>query len=299
VRQTLLRPMQSNLSSPAVVAALLRRHGLRPQRRLGQNFLVDANVLNKICDAAGIIFGSSVLEIGPGLGVLTSQLASRTGTEGKVLSIEIDRGLLPALQETIGELEHVSILNADALSVDFDAVISEYGLSDPLHVVANIPYQITSPLLAKFLEMRHELSSVVLLVQKEVASRLAAKPGTSDYGAFTVFVQFHATVEIIGNVSSTCFFPPPEVTSTIIKLCPRRVPQVVVDDTKLLFKVVHAGFGQRRKTLLNALSNDPTLSWTREQAQFALSQSGINPERRGETLSLVEFATLAAAGKQF
>jgi 16S rRNA (adenine1518-N6/adenine1519-N6)-dimethyltransferase len=282
-----------NLSSPAAVSDLLRRHNLRPQRRLGQNFLVDANILAKICNAAEISVGAGVLEVGPGLGVLTRQLAQRVGESGKVLSIEIDRALLPALKETLVDMPQVSVLNADALSVDFDAAVAEYQLPLPLHVVANIPYQITSPLIAKFVGMTSSVQTIVLLVQKEVATRLVAKAGTAEYGAFTLFAQFHAEIEIVGTVSPSCFFPAPEVTSAIIRLRPRTSPPVPVQDVNLLFKIIHAGFGQRRKTLSNALPNDPTLGWSKERALAALTACGIDPSRRGETLTLQDFARLA------
>lgn len=282
-----------NLSSPAAVGAILRRYNLRPQRRLGQNFLVDANILAKICDAAEIAQGAGVLEIGPGLGVLTRRLAEGVGETGKVLSIEIDRALIPVLDENLLDSPQVVVLNADALSVDFDEIAKTNSLPAPLHVVANIPYQITSPLIAKFLAMNTPLSTIVLLVQKEVATRLTAKADTPEYGAFSLFAQFYAEIEIVGNVSPSCFYPPPEVTSSIIKLRPRPTPQVAVDDRELLFKVIHAGFGQRRKTLLNSLSNDPTLGWSKERAQSALQDAGIDPSRRGETLNIDEFARLA------
>ncbi len=284
-----------NLSSPAAVASLLRRHNLRPQRKLGQNFLVDANILSKICDSAAIAPGAGVLEIGPGLGVLTRQLAERVGADGHVLSVEIDRGLLPALDETVGDLPQVTILNADALSVDFDNEAARLRLPSPLHIVANIPYQITSPLIAKFLLMKTPVSLIVLLVQKEVATRLNARAATPEYGAFTLFVQYYAEVELVGSVSPSCFFPPPEVTSSILRLRPRAEKEVEVADPDLLFKVIHAGFGQRRKTLSNSLSNDPTLGWDKDRAANALSAAQIDPGRRGETLTIAEFAKIAAA----
>jgi len=283
-----------NLSSPAAVGTLLRRHNVRPQRRLGQNFLVDGNILSKICEAAELIPGAGVLEIGPGLGVLTRELAQRVGTSGKVLTIEIDRGLLPILSETVGTLEQVTVLNADALSVDFDKELSARSVPSPIQIVANIPYQITSPLIAKFIEMKLTVSTIILLVQKEVAQRLTAKAATSEYGSFTLFAQYHAEVEIVGHVSPQCFYPPPEVTSSIIRLRPRQTPQVTVDDPELLFKVIHASFGQRRKTLANALSNDPSLGWDKEATLAALSRAGIDPGRRGETLGIEEFARITA-----
>jgi 16S rRNA (adenine1518-N6/adenine1519-N6)-dimethyltransferase len=282
-----------NLSSPAAVGALLRRHNLKPQRRLGQNFLVDSNILSKICDTADLTIGAGVIEVGPGLGVLSQQLAERVTKTGKVLCIEIDRFLLPALGETIGDLPQVSLLNADALTVDFDEASETYELPQPLHIVANIPYQITSPLLSKFLTMKTPVATIVLLVQKEVAARLTANAATPEYGSFTLFAQYHADIRVVGHVSPQCFFPPPEVTSSIIKLRPLPVPPVSVDDQELLFKVIHAAFGQRRKTLLNALANDPRLGWSKETVAGALASAGIDPGRRGETLTLQEFARVS------
>lgn len=288
-----------NLSSPAAVSALLQRHGLRPRKRFGQNFLVDANTLGKIVAAGGLGPGGRAVEVGAGLGVLTSALASAVGETGRVVAVEVDRDLLPALAETVGGLPQVSVVPGDALALDWPAFLGEqFGADDRPAVVANIPYNITSPLVTTFLEQRGRFARIVLLVQKEVAARMGAKAGTPDYGSLSVFVQYHARVETVGIVSRRVFFPPPDVDSAVVRLTPYGAgaddPPVSVADEARFFAVVRAAFGQRRKALLNALSGDPALGWTREQAQAALDAAQIDGGRRGETLTLQEFARLAA-----
>ena len=214
-----------NLSSPAAIAALLRRHGLHPRRRFGQNFLVDANTLTKIVTAGELGPGEAVLEIGAGLGVLTRALAEAVTPSGQVVSLEIDQDLLPALVETVGELLQVTIVPGDAMALDWPAFLNaNFADARQVSVVANIPYNITSPLLTTLLEQRGRFARIVLLVQKEVAARLGAKPGTPDYSALGVFTQYHAQVETVGIVSRRVFFPPPDVDSAIIRLTPHATP---------------------------------------------------------------------------
>jgi len=286
-----------NLSSPAAIAALLGRHDLHPRRRFGQNFLVDANTLAKIVIAGALGPGDAVLEIGAGLGVLTRALAEAVTPSGRVVSLEIDHDLLPALTETVGALLQVEIVPGDAMALDWPAFLDAHFAgadnASKVSVVANIPYNITSPLLTTLLDQRGRFARIVLLVQKEVAVRLGAPPGAPDYSALGVFTQFHAQVETVGIVSRRVFFPPPDVDSAIVRLTPHAAPPVAVSDESLFFAVVRAAFGQRRKALLNALSGDPALGWSREQAAAALSAAGLDPGRRGETLSLQEFARLA------
>ena len=283
-----------NLSSPAAVAALLKRHDLHPRRRFGQNFLVDANTLAKIITAGALGPGDSVLEIGAGLGVLTRSLAEAVTPLGRVVALEIDDNLLPALAETVGELTQVRVVPGDAMALDWPLFLdTHFAGVGRVSVVANIPYNITSPLLTTLLDQRGRFARIVLLVQKEVAARLGAKPGTPDYSSLGVFSQYHAQVETIGIVSRRVFFPPPDVDSAIVRLTPHAAPPVAVPDEPLFFAVVRAAFGQRRKALLNALSGDPALGWDRERAAAALAAAGIDPGRRGETLSLEEFARLA------
>lgn len=285
-----------NLSSPAAVSALLKRHDLRPRKRFGQNFLVDGNTLAKIVATGELTPGGAAVEIGAGLGVLTSALAAAVGPEGRVVAVEVDTALLPALAETVGELPQVTVVPGDALALDWPAFLdTQFAPDTQPAVIANIPYNITTPLVTTFLEQRGRFSRIVLLVQKEVAARMAAKAGTDDYGSLSVFVQYHAKVETIGIVSRRVFFPPPDVDSAVVRLTPHNSPPVFVSDEAQLFAVVRAAFGQRRKALLNALSGDPALGWSREQAQAALDAAGIDGGRRGETLTLAEFAHLAAS----
>ena len=283
-----------NLSSPAAVSALLKRHHLHPRKRFGQNFLVDGNTLAKIAAAGDLTPGGFALEIGAGLGVLTAALAEAVTDTGRVVSVEVDTDLLPALAETVGALPQVQVVTADALALDWPAFLDEHfpPNSQPA-VVANIPYNITSPLVTTLLTQRGRFSRIVLLVQKEVAARLGAKAGTPDYGSLSVFVQYHAQVETLGIVSRRVFFPPPDVDSAIVRLTPHNAPPAAVSSEARLFAVVRAAFGQRRKALLNALSGDPALGWSREQAAAALEAAGIDGGRRGETLTLAEFARLS------
>ncbi len=282
-----------NLSSPADVAALLKRHQLHPRRRFGQNFLVDANTLAKIVAAGAVGPGDHVVEIGGGLGVLTRALAEAVGPSGRVVSLEIDRDILPALTETVGDLPQVTVVPGDALAHDWPVFLQETFGDSPVKVIANIPYNITSPLLTTLLPLKTRLSLLVLLVQKEVAQRLAAAPGTADYGSLSVFAQFHAAVQVMGIVSRRVFLPAPDVDSAIVRLIPHAAPPAPVADEARFFLVVRAAFGQRRKSLLNALSGDPSLGWTRDQAAAALERAGIDPLRRGEELGIEEFGRLA------
>ena len=283
-----------NLSSPAAVSALLKRHNLHPRKRFGQNFLVDGNTLAKIVAAGALMPGGAVLEIGAGLGVLTSALADAVTDAGRVVTVEVDTDLLPALAETVGGRPQVQVVTADAMALDWPVFLdAHFSNAEKPAVVANIPYNITSPLLTTLLEQRGRFSEIVLLVQKEVAARLGAKAGTPDYGSLSVFVQYHAQVETIGIVSRRVFFPPPDVDSAVVRLTPHNSPPVDVPSEARLFAVVRAAFGQRRKALLNALSGDPALGWSREQAAAALEAAQIDGGRRGETLTLAEFARLA------
>ena len=276
--------------------ALLKRYNLQPRRRFGQNFLVDSNVLARIVDAGAVVEGGQVLEIGSGLGVLTQALAEAVTLSGRVVTVEVDRNLLPVLTETVGNLPQVRVISNDALEIDWATFIPQNFGDGPIAVIANIPYNITSPLIATFLEQRARYSVVVLLVQKEVATRIAAPAGSPDYGAFSVFVQYHAEVDIVMTVSRRVFYPAPDVDSAVIRLKPRTQPPVEVADEALFSKVVRAAFGQRRKALVNALSGDPTLAWERSKAAAAVDAAGIDPGRRGETLSMEEFARIANAG---
>ena len=288
-----------NLSSPAAVSALLRRHSFLPAQKFGQNFLVDANTLAKIVAAGELEQGDAVLEIGTGLGALTRALAERVGASGRVVTVERDPRLAPLHAETLpeGDLPQVRRVSGDALQLNLpELTVSDLSTAGHrgIAVVANIPYNITSLLIARFLEFSPPLRVIVLLVQREVAERLNAGAGSSEYGAFSIFAQFYADVEVVGLVPPTIFFPPPKVTSAIIRLRPRTAPPVAVENRALFFTIVRAAFQQRRKTLLNALAGVET-GWSKPEALAVLMASGIDPQRRGETLSISEFSLLESA----
>jgi 16S rRNA (adenine1518-N6/adenine1519-N6)-dimethyltransferase len=284
-----------NLSSPSTVSGLLKRHSLHPRKRFGQNFLVDGNTLAKIVSAGGIGEGDQVLEIGAGLGVLTQSLAETVGISGRVVSVEIDRDLLPVLADTVGSYPQVKIISSDVLALSFPEFFNQNFTDASVHIIANIPYNITTPLLTSLVDYRTGIKVIVFLVQKEVAQRLVAGAATSDYGALSVFAQYHSKVEIMGIVPRRVFLPAPDVDSAIIRLTLYSSKPVQAENEKLFFEVVKAAFGQRRKALPNALSGDPSLGWSREKAAERLSAAGIDPMRRGETLTIEEFARLAGA----
>jgi 16S rRNA (adenine1518-N6/adenine1519-N6)-dimethyltransferase len=281
-----------NLLSPTEVKALLARHGLRPKKRLGQNFLIDRNVLGKIIAAAELDASSGVLEIGPGLGTVTAEAAL---IAEKVVAVETDRDMVGVLGETVGDLPNVEVVEADFLNLSLDAFLPEKFADRKCIVVANLPYYITSPLITRLIEARRHVERMVVMVQAEVADRLIAAAGSDAYGSLSVFVQYHCRVEVVAKVKRTVFLPPPEVDSSVVRLDMREAPPVDTADEATFFRVVRAAFGQRRKTLLKALSGSPDLCWTRERAAAVLSAAQIDPTRRGETLSIEEFARIANA----
>jgi 16S rRNA (adenine1518-N6/adenine1519-N6)-dimethyltransferase len=285
-----------NLSSPATIHGLLKKHNLRPRKRFGQNFLVDGNTLARIVDAAGLGAGDRALEIGTGLGVLTRALAEAVGEAGQVVTIEVDTDLAAVQSETLQGLSQVTPVHADALDLDWPGFFAEKFVgAGKISVVANIPYNITTPLITRMLENKARVAVIVLLVQKEVAERLAAAHGTPNYGSVSVFVQAQAKVETVSIVSRKVFNPQPDVESAIIRLTPHHESPVPMPDPDFYFGIVRASFGQRRKSLLNALSGDPRLLWDRDTARGVLDRAGIDSQKRGETLSLGEFAALTEA----
>ena len=261
-------------------------HGLRPKKRLGQNFLIDRNALDKIAAACGVGPDTNVLEIGPGLGTLTRELAA---TSARVVCVEADKALEPVLNETLAGLPNIEIIISDFLKLDMDKFDGKWV------VVGNLPYYITSPIIAKLIDARAHIDRVLVMVQREVARRLSAAAGSEDYGSLTVFVQFYCDVESVVRVSRNVFYPVPEVDSEMVRLTVRDRPRADVPDEALFFRVVRAAFGKRRKTLLNALSTSDELGWSRDEAAAALASSGIDAGRRGETLTIGEFAALACA----
>ncbi len=279
-----------SLTSPKVLKDLLSRHGFNFTKSLGQNFLIDDNILRKIVKSADLSKGDMVLEIGPGVGTMTRELAKSAGT---VVTVEIDKKLIPILSETLGQFDNVEIVNDDILKVDLRELVALKFEGKPFSVVANLPYYITTPIIMRFLEEDLNFNKMVMLVQKEVAQRMAAKPGQSDYGALSVAVQYYTEPELIGRVSPKVFMPPPKVESMIIGLKKREAPPVVLKDKALFFRVVKAVFGQRRKTLLNNLYAADIFKMDKNQLGSCLSSIGIDPGRRGETLDFNELGEIA------
>jgi len=279
-----------DLTSPAQLMGLFRRHNFRPKKRFGQNFLVDRNILNKILDAADIHEGDSVLEVGAGAGALTVAVAERGA---KVAAVEVDRTLVAILSEVLAEHPNAVVINADFLSLNLPQFLRGHFGEVRVKVLGNLPYYITSPIITELLQARSQIERIVLMAQKEVAERLRASPGTKDYGSMSVFVQYYSVPEIIAYVSKNVFLPPPEVSSAIVRLNPRLRPPVEVPSDELFFDVMHCAFGQRRKTLLNSLSDCPALGLSKEQVSQVLHEAGIASSRRAETLSLEEFAQIA------
>lgn len=273
------------LTRPSALRALLARHGVQLTKRFGQHFLADRNHLLRVVEAAALTPSDTVLEIGPGAGVLTVELAARAG---QVIAVELDRGLLAVLEETLAPFENVRVVAADALKVPWEEILpADTGVK----VAANIPYNITSPLLVRMLEKTPPFTSLTLMVQKEVADRLRARPGTPEYGALSVFAQFHAQVELVAVVPRGAFFPPPKVDSAVVLLTPYPTPPVEVPSAEIFLAVSRAAFGQRRKTLGNALSAG--LDLPRATVLEALERAGIDAGLRGEALGLDQFAAIA------
>jgi 16S rRNA (adenine1518-N6/adenine1519-N6)-dimethyltransferase len=268
---------------------IMQEYGLKPNKGLGQNFLVDKNILRKMVDSADINCCDQVLEIGPGIGTLTRELASRAR---KVVAVEIDQRLVPVLHRVTAGMSNVTIINRDILEVDLVWLWEEYFDSQPVKVAANLPYYITTPIIMKLLEEGVPIKALVVMVQKEVAERMIASPGGKDYGALSVAVQFHSKPRIVAMVPATVFIPRPRVGSAIVKLDIDQGQQYRVSDKGLLFSLVKAAFGHRRKTLLNAVG-ELGIAGDKESMKRVLIECGIDPTRRGETLSIEEFCRLA------
>lgn len=281
-----------DLTSPKVIRSIQDKFGFTFKKGLGQNFLTSNDILEDITDAADIDGG--VIEIGPGFGVLTRALAEKAE---KVISIELDERLLPVLQYTLSDFDNVKIVNADVLKLDLNSLIREEFGSQKVSIAANLPYYITTPIITRLLEEKLPVKNIVVMVQKEVAERMAAEPSTKDYGAITVLCKYFTNPQIVTNVPSSLFVPPPKVDSAVLKLEVLDKPAVDVSDEKLFFRVVKAAFSQRRKTLLNCLcANFPI---NKADMSELLLKINIDPKRRGETLSLKEFAAITDAINSF
>lgn len=279
-----------NLASISVIRDILEKSGFKFSKSLGQNFLTDENVLTKIVSGAEIDAETNVIEIGPGFGTLTQRLCMAAK---KVVCIEIDQSAIPILQDNLSDFDNLKIINADVLKTDLKKIISEEFDDGIVKIAANLPYYITTPIIMNVLESRLNVDSLTIMIQKEVADRIAAKPSTKDYGALSVAVNYYSEPQIITTVPPSSFIPQPKVSSSVIKLKLREKPPVDVADEAGYFKVVKASFGQRRKTLLNALSNSPSIPLGKEDILKVLKKCGIDEKRRGETLSLSEFADIS------
>ena len=280
----------ANLGIPQNTIEILQKYHFNFQKKYGQNFLIDTSVLERIIAAAQITKEDCVLEIGPGIGTMTQYLAEAAGP---VVAVEIDKALIPILAETLAPYENVTVINADVLKLDVRQLAEEKNGGKPIKVVANLPYYITTPIIMGLFESGVPLDSITIMVQKEVAERMQMGPGTKDYGALSLAVQYYAKPEIVANVPPNCFIPRPTVGSAVIRLTRHREPPVDVRDDHHMFALVRASFNQRRKTLANGLSNDPQLHLGREQVTAALEKMGLPATVRGETLSLEQFAQLS------
>ena len=282
--------MNEKLSDPKKTIEVIQKYQFAFQKRFGQNFLIDAHVLEKIVSAAGITKDDCVLEIGPGIGTMTQYLAE---SAGQVIAVEIDTNLLPILTDTLKDYSNVKVINQDILKVDINELVKEYNNGRPIKVVANLPYYITTPIIMGLFESNVPIDNITVMVQKEVADRMQVGPGSKDYGALSLAVQYYASPYIVANVPPNCFIPRPNVGSAVIRLTRYQEPPVQVKDPKLMFKLIRASFNQRRKTLQNGLNNSPEISFSKEEITKAIESLGVSSSVRGEALSLEQFAQLA------
>ena len=282
--------VMDKLSNPQKTIEIIQKYNFNFQKKFGQNFLIDSHVLNKIIAGAGVTKDDFVLEIGPGIGTLTQYLCEAAG---KVFAVEIDKNLLPILEETLAPYDNVTVINEDILKLDLNAIAREHNGGKPIKVVANLPYYITTPIIMGLFEAHVPLENLTVMVQKEVAKRMEAGPGTKDYGALSLAVQYYAEPYIVANVPCNCFMPRPNVDSAVIRLTRHEVMPVAVKDEAQMFKMVRAAFNQRRKTLVNSLNNSPELNFTKDEIQNALTEMNLSATVRGEALTLEQFAALS------
>lgn len=280
----------ATLGIPKNTIEILQKYNFTFQKKFGQNFLIDTHILERIIDEAEICNDDMVLEIGPGIGTMTQYLCEKAG---KVVAVEIDKALIPILEDTLSEHNNVTIINEDILKVDINGLVNEKNEGRPIKVVANLPYYITTPIIMGLFEKRVNVDSITVMVQKEVAQRMQAGPGTKDYGALSLAVQYYAEPQIVANVPPNCFMPRPNVSSAVIRLKLHDEPLIKVKNEEMFFKLIRASFAQRRKTLVNSINNSGELNYTKEQVADALKQMGIAGNIRGEALTLEQFALLS------
>lgn len=278
------------LSNPTNTLAVINKHEFAFQKKFGQNFLIDEGIVNKIVREAGVTKDDFVLEIGPGIGTMTQLLCEQAGG---VAAVEIDTNLIPILKETLAEYDNVTIINEDILKVDIKKLAEEKNGGKPIKVVANLPYYITTPIIMGLFESNVPIDSITVMVQKEVADRMQVGPGTKDYGALSLAVQYYSKPQVVMNVPPECFIPRPNVGSAVIRLTRYKEPPVKVKDEKLMFKLIRASFNQRRKTLANGLNNSPEINFSKEEITAAIESLHKGPSIRGEALTLSEFAALS------
>lgn len=280
----------AELGNPQNTIEVLQKYRFNFQKKFGQNFLIDTHVLDKIIDASGVTEDDFVLEIGPGIGTMTQYLCERAR---EVVAVEIDKNLIPILSDTLKNYSNVTVINEDILKLDICKLAEEKNQGRPIKVVANLPYYITTPIIMGLFESHVPIDSITIMVQKEVAERMQEGPGSKEYGALSLAVQYYAKPEIVANVPPNCFMPRPNVGSAVIRLTRHEKPPVEVEDEKLMFRIIRASFNQRRKTLANGLNNSPEIHLPKEVIQESIVSLGVPENIRGEALSLEQFAELS------
>lgn len=280
----------AELGNPQNTIEVLQKYRFNFQKKFGQNFLIDTHVLDKIIDASGVTEDDFVLEIGPGIGTMTQYLCERAR---EVVAVEIDKNLIPILSDTLKNYSNVTVINEDILKLDICKLAEEKNQGKPIKVVANLPYYITTPIIMGLFESHVPIDSITIMVQKEVAERMQEGPGSKEYGALSLAVQYYARPEIVANVPPNCFMPRPNVGSAVIRLTRHEKPPVEVEDEKLMFRIIRASFNQRRKTLANGLNNSPEIHLPKEVIQESIVSLGVPENIRGEALSLEQFAELS------
>jgi len=284
------RAGMATLGNPQKTIEIIRKYEFAFQKKFGQNFLIDTHVLDKIIASAGVTKEDCVLEIGPGIGTMTQYLAENAR---HVVAVEIDSNLIPILNETLADYENVTVIHNDILKVDINQIAEQYNGGRPIKVVANLPYYITTPIIMGLFENMVPIDNITVMVQKEVADRMQVGPGSKDYGALSLAVQYYSKPYIVANVPPNCFMPRPNVGSAVIRLTRYKEPPVKAEDTGLMFRLIRASFNQRRKTLQNGLNNSPEVPFTKEQIAEAVESLGLGASVRGEALTLKQFASLS------